>query len=265
MSRTRGRLRAPSPAMAVAVVALFVALGGTSFAVVSLQRNSVLSKHIRKGQVKRSDIAKSAVDSARVKDGSITGADLADGALLAGAKGEKGDPGPTGPAGPAGAPGADGADGADGAPGPSFGDSKQTSYVSIPRCTTKSLLTMGVTINGPTRLFTFAQANYQKSGDRPETPTLQVVLRDSEGALVARSRRTSSGHLATLVNANNDLYAGGILMVPDASSGSDRQAFVAAPGDYTLDLMGGAIGNCGSSDPAMIDVALSYMLVGANP
>ena len=58
--------RKPSPAMIVALLALIVALGGTSYAAVQLSKNSVLSKHIKSGEVKRPDLAKNAVASRTV-------------------------------------------------------------------------------------------------------------------------------------------------------------------------------------------------------
>lgn len=58
------------------LVAIFIALGGTAFAVQTAQRNSVKSSSIAQAAVKRGDIAKNAVDSARVADNSLTGADI---------------------------------------------------------------------------------------------------------------------------------------------------------------------------------------------
>ncbi|HTX69696.1 MAG TPA: hypothetical protein VMH50_11205 [Thermoleophilia bacterium] len=66
VKRTRRWLHAPSPAMIVACVALFVALGGTSYAAVKLPASSVGTKQIKN----------SAVTGAKVKDGSLTGADI---------------------------------------------------------------------------------------------------------------------------------------------------------------------------------------------
>jgi hypothetical protein len=91
--------RKPSPAMVVACLALFIALGGTSFAAVALTRNSVLSKHIKNGQVKRADLGADAVNSSKVAAGSLLAGDFAAGQLPRGEKGDKGDPGPQGPAG----------------------------------------------------------------------------------------------------------------------------------------------------------------------
>jgi hypothetical protein len=49
------KLRKPSPAMVVACIALFVALSGAGYAAFSLPDNSVRSRHIVDGQVKKAD------------------------------------------------------------------------------------------------------------------------------------------------------------------------------------------------------------------
>ena len=66
------RLR-PSPAMIVAFIALFIAIGGSSYAVTRLPAKSVGSKQIRKGAVRTTHLAKGAVTGAKVKDGSLSG------------------------------------------------------------------------------------------------------------------------------------------------------------------------------------------------
>ena len=81
----------------VASVALFAALGGSSYAAITLSKNSVTSKHIGKGQVRASDIANDAVTGPKVKNSSLLAEDFKAGELPAGPqgpKGEKGDPGP---------------------------------------------------------------------------------------------------------------------------------------------------------------------------
>jgi hypothetical protein len=77
----------------VVALALFLALGGGAVAAVTLSRNSVKSKHIAKGQVKRSDIGKNAVTSAKVKAGSLFASDFKVGQLPQGPKGDQGEPG----------------------------------------------------------------------------------------------------------------------------------------------------------------------------
>jgi hypothetical protein len=68
--KRRRRLRIPSPAMIVACVALFVALGGTSYAAVTLAANSVGTKQLKNGAVTAAKVGK--VPGARVKDTAAT-------------------------------------------------------------------------------------------------------------------------------------------------------------------------------------------------
>jgi hypothetical protein len=107
----------PSPAMAVAFVALLAALSGTATALQG--KNTVDSGDLKNGQVKKDDIGKNAVNGKKVKDGSLasadvkngglTGADVKDASLtpsdfsgsVQGPKGDKGDKGDTGDAGTA--------------------------------------------------------------------------------------------------------------------------------------------------------------------
>ena len=60
----------------VGYLALFVALGGTTYAATTAPKNSVVTKSIKKGAVTNAKLAKSAVTSAKVKDGSLTAADI---------------------------------------------------------------------------------------------------------------------------------------------------------------------------------------------
>ena len=73
--------RRPSPALVISLIALFVALGGTGYAALSLPKNSVGTKQLKKNAVTGSKIKKNAVTSSKVKDHSLTGADINLGAL----------------------------------------------------------------------------------------------------------------------------------------------------------------------------------------
>lgn len=112
--------------MGVALVALFVALTGTSIAAVSaLPANSVGARELRNGSVGPKElrgravtvgkIAAGAVTSGVVRNGSLTVADFDRRQLPTGTVGPVG---PAGPIGPAGAPGPQGPQGPQGAPGP---------------------------------------------------------------------------------------------------------------------------------------------------
>lgn len=88
------RLRRPSPAMIVALVALFVALGGTGYAALKLPKNSVGTRQIKNHAVTKGKLAKSVIHAL------ATGPVGHDGGP--GPKGDAGVTGATGPAGPKG-------------------------------------------------------------------------------------------------------------------------------------------------------------------
>jgi hypothetical protein len=91
-------------------LALFIALGGTSYAVAT---NSIGSPQIKDNSILSKDIRDNAVSTKDIKNSSLLAADFKPGQLPAG---------PAGPAGPTGARGSDGTPGAPGATGPK-GDS----------------------------------------------------------------------------------------------------------------------------------------------
>jgi hypothetical protein len=68
-------------ASVMATIALFIALGGGAYAVTTAPENSVVSKSIKNGQVKRRDLAKKAVNGAKVADNSLNGKDINEHAL----------------------------------------------------------------------------------------------------------------------------------------------------------------------------------------
>jgi hypothetical protein len=102
------RFRKPSPAMLVALLALFVALGGTSYAALSItgedvENSSLTGKDVRNKSLTRKDF-----------NGSVRGPAGPQGAKGAqgaqgpqGASGSQGPQGASGPQGPQGIPGAD--------------------------------------------------------------------------------------------------------------------------------------------------------------
>jgi len=103
MGRIKGRL---TYANVAATVAIFLALGGVSWAVTTLPKNSVGSKQIKKNAVK----------SKKVKDGSLLSKDFKAGQI---------------PAGKQGPPGAKGDTGAKGATGPSDAYASSATSASI--------------------------------------------------------------------------------------------------------------------------------------
>jgi hypothetical protein len=90
----RGRL---TFANLTASLALFLALGGTSYAVTQIG-----SRQIANNSVKSVDVKNNSLTGTDVKNGSLRAVDFAAGQLPAGPKGDTGATGPPGPQGPAG-------------------------------------------------------------------------------------------------------------------------------------------------------------------
>ena len=67
----------------VSVIALFIALGGSAYAVQVAKKNSVTSRSIRNGAVKSVDIGDGQVGSADIGDGTVGSGDVADGSISA--------------------------------------------------------------------------------------------------------------------------------------------------------------------------------------
>jgi hypothetical protein len=67
----KGVLR-PSPALIVAFVALFAAMGGFGYAAVKMKPNSVRTKNIKAGAVTTDKLANGAVTSNKIADGAVT-------------------------------------------------------------------------------------------------------------------------------------------------------------------------------------------------
>jgi hypothetical protein len=72
--------RRPSPAALIALLALFVALGGSAYAV-KLGKNSVRTKNIRNGAVTEAKLGNGAVTEAKLGNGAVTEAKLGNGAV----------------------------------------------------------------------------------------------------------------------------------------------------------------------------------------
>lgn len=100
------RIRAARPhlsyANVMATIAVFIAMGGTSYA--ALGRNSVGERQIRPKAVGNSELKSRAVTSSKIRPGAVTASRLSTGARNT----LRGPGGPAGPAGPAGPQGANG-------------------------------------------------------------------------------------------------------------------------------------------------------------
>ncbi len=91
----------------MSTLAVMIALGGTSYAAITLPKNSVGERQLRKD----------AVTTAKVRNGTLLKNDFKPGQIVDGAAGPQGNAGPPGPKGDPGAPGDKGEAGAPGAKG----------------------------------------------------------------------------------------------------------------------------------------------------
>ena len=66
------RIKTPSPAMVVAMVALFIALGGAGYAAVSIPRNSVGTNQLRNFAVTPVKIQNNAIKTNKLRDNAVT-------------------------------------------------------------------------------------------------------------------------------------------------------------------------------------------------
>ncbi len=110
--------RRPRPATIVALVALFVALGGTGYAAFAVPRNSVGSAQVINGSLQKSDLSKRTVAALKGNRGPRGLRGPSGGQGPTGAQGSAGAQGTTGATGPAGPQGATGPQGVQGLPGP---------------------------------------------------------------------------------------------------------------------------------------------------
>jgi len=105
--------------MIVALIALFVALGGGAYAATTLPRNSVGTAQLKDGAVTARKLHNGAFTAEKIAYGSLLAKDFKAGQLPSGATGAAGTPGGQGPKGDTGAQGPTGPSGSGGgSPGP---------------------------------------------------------------------------------------------------------------------------------------------------
>jgi hypothetical protein len=237
--------RATGPAaLVVALLALLVAVSGTSYAAVKLSRNAVTT----------STIKDQAVTSAKVKDGSLTTTDVRDGSLLArdfragqlpagrtgargpqgvpGARGPQGEPGQPGEQGPQGQPGEQGPQGQPGERGPrgdavsgvvTFSDqvaSEPSHDIAIPFVVAKQLQSSATHVAG--ERFMDASGTFTQAGTYRVTYSVGVRTEDTQGVGVTMNPKL----------ADTWLEAGASFVTVRAGRDALTQSFVvtASPG-----------------------------------
>jgi hypothetical protein len=226
----------PRPSDILSVAAVFIALGGTSYAAFSLPRASVGERELKRD----------AVSSTRIADRSIKKRDLARD-VLAGRGGQAGPAGPTGPAGPKGDAGLQGPRGETGPQGPAGpkGDpgggaaiaagQAQRTVVASKNCSGIEIVRDTVTLARPSRVL----VNYRTSAANYGSAT---------GVWIAGTlRQTDGGNIAALPVVSEPEWRPGEYQILSGSAFAITQANgadILPAGTYELTLEGHAAQGC---------------------
>ena len=114
------------------------------------------------------------------------------------------------------------------------GNGASGSFVNVDGCGSGMLVQYSVTLTRPAKIFGAGVSTYGRSNPGPERPTIQVQLLDGSGAVVAGSGRVSVDG----TSGNPSLSVAGLLFAADGT------LYTAAPGTYTLRLWADNFGAC---------------------
>lgn len=241
----------PSPAMIVALIALFVALGGSATAGIL-----VTGKQIRNGSVTGIDVKNNSLTSKDIRD--IRSKDIKDGSLRARdfRTGELGSQGPQGERGPRGNPGV------------SFGDGRLVPNANDIACDTDVVVgSQQVAITETRRIWVHGHGSFRPDGAAATEYAIWLRLQDGTNTTVAVSTAAWDANV-TIGDADTVmvLATGGVLLTGATPEGADA-AYEAPPGTYTLQLIARASGG----PPCVVDLpdfgynqgnGMSYALIG---
>ena len=209
--RLAGRL---SIVNVVLAVALFLALGGSSYAAVKLTKGSVKSRHV----------AKDAITSKKVKNGSLRARDFRAGELPAGPTGPTGDRGPAGP---------QGAQGPQGPPGPATGAAGGDLKGSFPAPRLNPPLALSGTLKAPFVSIT---------GDNDAS-----LIANPEDALLAVDQTNANGTGPSIYGRTNSIFGNfgtaGVMGVSSGTGGSAVVARASNPSGNGAALLASSSGN----------------------
>lgn len=226
----------------LALLALFVALGGTAYAAVELERNQVKSRHIGPGQVKKPDIAARAVNSAKVADRTLRGIDFAPGQLPTGAQGATGATGATGTTGPAGLTSSDAL--------------HAGNVTTVNSCNEGTLRELQVNVTEPSRILAIGQSKAAKAGNEANQVALEIKLLDSSSTVIGFLER----YHVSPVTAGVEYPLTAVGLIKELAFGSP--VLTLQPGSYTLQLVGDNANACAGS-VGYAWSSLDYVLLGS--
>jgi hypothetical protein len=207
--------RRPSPAIVISLLALFVALGGTSYAALT-----ITGKQVKDSSLTGKDIKNSTITSSDVKDGSLLSKDFKAGQIPAGPAGPQGAQGPQGTQGPKGDKGEKGDKGDT---GPSDAFAAYRDLISPPPLPASSSTTV-ITLSVPAGKY----VAYSKVGfddlSGPHTVTCRLVADGDTDTQYETVTGTIGGWGCSNIVTHEFAAAGTIKLIIDTPSGSQVRA-----------------------------------------
>jgi hypothetical protein len=207
----------------VASIALFIALGGTSY---GLATGSIGSREIKSNSVRSEDIRNNDVRGNDIRNRTIKAKDVGKGALLA-------DNFKAGQL-PAGAAGAIGPR------GPSFGDGWQVPNVNdVPCGTDTAVAAREISVGTDSRIWTFAQGTFVPETNDLNDVGLYVRLRDAANTSTFATS-APAWERANVPGPGDErlpLAAGGLLLAGANTDDTARPVLTVSPGTYRLELV----------------------------
>jgi hypothetical protein len=223
----------------VATLALFLALGGTSYAAIkvtgkNVTDSSLTGKDVRDGSLTSKDLKRGTIPPITPRDTAPGQSGVPGATGPAGATGPQGEPGATGPQGPKGDkgdPGAAGATGPQGVPGPTFGESIEDSTTRLVGCNAAQVTSLNVTVTRPSRILAIANGHFDfdpgEQGGNLRWGGIDVsIYKNGENVGYGPNGYASQ---ATVVRGDSfPATAQGVLI------GRNQQPLVLQPGTYEL-------------------------------
>jgi hypothetical protein len=206
-------LRAHFARNVVAYLALFVALGGSSYAAVKVSSGQIVNNTVR-GE----DIRNHTIKGVDVASRTLHAKNFAAGELPRGAQG------PTGPR------------------GPSFGDGKTVSNVNNMPCNTDVVVgSQTLTLSAPSRIWVFGQGTFRPDGSTTKEFGLRFRLRNAANTTTLAASVEGWDSNAPTGDADTVMHVstGGLLATGDSEV--PRPPHVAPAGTYVLQLVARAI------------------------
>ncbi len=224
----RRLFRRPSPAMAVALLALFMAMGGVGY--------SATGGSFILGQANTADAQSSLTANVAAKKAlQLTNTNTAAGSSAAGFHVASGNaPFTVNSSAKVSNLNADELDGLDSGQLKTRGNGAAGGFVNVNGCGSGTLVEYAVTLARPAKIFGAGVSTYGRSNPGPERPTIQVQLLDGSSTVVATSGRVT----VDATSGNPSLSVAGLLFT---GSGA---LYTASPGAYTLRLWADNFGAC---------------------